>query len=65
MFGKHGLFAVDPAEGEKFDPNTHEALFQIPVADKEHNTIAVVTQKGFALNGRTLRAAKVGVVKNT
>ena len=65
VFGKHGLFAVDPAEGEKFDPNTHEALFQIPVADKEHNTIAVVTQKGFALNGRTLRAAKVGVVKNT
>lgn len=65
VFGKHGLVAVDPAEGEKFDPNTHEALFQIPVADKEHNTIAVVTQKGFALNGRTLRAAKVGVVKNT
>jgi len=65
VFGKHGLVRVDPAEGDKFDPNMHEALFQLPVADKEHNSIAVVTQKGFALNGRTLRAAKVGVVKNT
>jgi len=65
VFGKHGLVRVDPAEGDKFDPNLHEALFQLPAADKEHNTIAVVTQKGFALNGRTLRAAKVGVVKNS
>jgi len=65
VFGKHGLTRVDPAAGDKFDPNFHEALFQLPVADKENNTVAVVTQKGFALNGRTLRAAKVGVVKNS
>jgi len=65
VFGKHGLERVDPAEGDKFDPNMHEALFQLPAADKENNSIAVVTQKGFALNGRTLRAAKVGVVKNS
>jgi len=64
VFGKHGLTRVDPAAGDKFDPNLHEALFQLPVPDKENNTVAVVTQKGFALNGRTLRAAKVGVVKN-
>lgn len=64
VFGKHGLTRVDPAAGEKFDPNLHEALFQLPVPDKDNNTVAVVTQKGFALNGRTLRAAKVGVVKN-
>ena len=65
VFGKHGLTRVDPAAGDKFDPNFHEALFQLPVPDKENNTVAVVTQKGFALNGRTLRAAKVGVVKNS
>lgn len=64
VFGKHGLARVAPAEGDRFDPNMHEALFQLPVADKEHNSIAVVTQMGFALHGRTLRAAKVGVVKN-
>jgi len=64
VFGKHGLVAVEPAVGEKFDPNLHEALFQLPSPDKDHNTVAIVTQKGFALNGRTLRAAKVGVVQN-
>lgn len=64
VFGRHGLVRLDPKAGEKFDPNLHEALFQLPVAEKENNTVAVVTQKGFALNGRTLRAAKVGVVKN-
>jgi len=64
VFGKHGLTRVDPAAGDKFDPNLHEALFQLPAPDQEDNTVAVVTQKGFALNGRTLRAAKVGVVKN-
>jgi len=64
VFGKHGLTRVDPAAGDKFDPNLHEALFQLPAPEQEDNTVAVVTQKGFALNGRTLRAAKVGVVKN-
>ena len=64
VFGKHGLTRVNPSDGDKFDPNVHEALFQLPAPDKENNTIAAVTQKGFVLNGRTLRAAKVGVVKN-
>jgi molecular chaperone GrpE len=60
---KHGLERFNP-EGEKFNPNEHEATFMTPMPDKEENTVFHVQQKGFKLNGRVLRAAKVGVVKN-
>lgn len=60
---KHGLERFDP-EGEVFNPNEHEATFMTPMADKENNTVFHVQQKGFKLNGRILRPAKVGVVKN-
>ncbi|EMR66502.1 putative mitochondrial co-chaperone protein [Eutypa lata UCREL1] len=60
---KHGLERFDP-EGHKFNPNEHEATFMTPMPDKEDNTVFHVQQKGFKLNGRILRAAKVGVVKN-
>ncbi|RKF72281.1 GrpE protein-like protein, mitochondrial [Golovinomyces cichoracearum] len=63
---KHGLERFDPSvEGEKFNPNEHEATFMLPVEEKEDNTVYLTQQKGFKLNGRVLRAAKVGVVKNT
>ncbi|KAE9568458.1 GrpE [Colletotrichum fructicola] len=60
---KHGIERVNP-EGEKFNPNEHDATFMAPQPDKEDNTVFHVQQKGFKLNGRVLRAAKVGVVKN-
>ncbi|AEO61956.1 hypothetical protein MYCTH_2316726 [Thermothelomyces thermophilus ATCC 42464] len=60
---KHGLERFAP-EGEVFNPNEHEATFMTPMPDKEHNTVFHVQQKGFKLNGRVLRPAKVGVVKN-
>jgi molecular chaperone GrpE len=60
---KHGLERFDPS-GEKFNPNEHDATFMAPQAGKEDNTVFHVQQKGFKLNGRVLRAAKVGVVKN-
>jgi molecular chaperone GrpE len=62
---KHGLERFDPSEkNEKFDPNVHEAVFQTPMPDKEDGVCFHTQQKGFLLNGRVLRAAKVGVVKN-
>ncbi|KAI1456142.1 GrpE-domain-containing protein [Annulohypoxylon moriforme] len=60
---KHGLERFSP-EGEKFNPNEHEATFMTPMPGKEDNTVFHVQQKGFKLNGRVLRAAKVGVVKS-
>ncbi|KAG4431188.1 hypothetical protein IFR05_013333 [Cadophora sp. M221] len=63
---KHGLERFDPSvEAEKFNPNEHEATFMTPMQGKEDNTVFLTQQKGFKLNGRILRAAKVGVVKNS
>lgn len=63
---KHGLERFDPAaETARFDPNVHEAVFQTPQQGKEDGTVFHTQQKGFMLNGRVLRAAKVGVVKNS
>ncbi|VVT58166.1 uncharacterized protein SAPINGB_P006070 [Magnusiomyces paraingens] len=58
---KYGITKINPV-GEKFDPNLHEATFQAPQADKEPGTVFFVQQTGFMLNGRVLRAAKVGIV---
>ncbi|KAK5119390.1 hypothetical protein LTR85_007746 [Meristemomyces frigidus] len=63
---KHGMERFDPAEtGDKFDPNKMEATFQAPQPGKEEGAVFYTQQKGFTLNGRVLRAAKVGVVKNS
>jgi molecular chaperone GrpE len=62
---KHGLERFDPSvEGEKFNPNEHEATFMTPMAGKEDGTVINTQVKGFRLNNRVVRAAKVGVVKN-
>jgi len=63
---KNGLERFDPAEGEgeKFNPNEHEATFMTPMAGKEDGIVFHTQSKGYKLNGRVLRAAKVGVVKN-
>ncbi|KZF20035.1 GrpE-domain-containing protein [Xylona heveae TC161] len=60
---KHGLERFDP-ENERFDPNLHEATFMTPMPGKEDGTVMFTQQKGFLLNGRVVRPAKVGVVKN-
>lgn len=59
---RHGLVKISPV-GEKFDPNVHEATFEVPQPDKEPGTVFHVQQTGFSLNSRVLRAPKVGVVK--
>ncbi|EXJ90836.1 molecular chaperone GrpE [Capronia coronata CBS 617.96] len=64
---KHGLERYDPMEGggRKFDPNTDEATFFTKVEGKEDGEVFFTQSKGYKLNGRILRAAKVGVVKNS
>lgn len=59
---KHGIEKIDPM-GEQFDPNQHEATFEIPHPDKEPGTVFHVQQPGYTLNKRVLRPAKVGLVK--
>ena len=59
IFARHGIKAV-PGKGEKFDPNVHQAVAQIP-SDEEKGYIAEVMQTGFKIGERTLRAAMVAV----
>lgn len=63
---KHGLEKVDPSKaGEKFDPKVHDAVFMAPQEGKEEGSVFFTQQPGYLLNGRVLRAAQVGVVKNS
>ena len=49
--------------GEKFDPTLHEALTMIPSPDHESNTVVDTIQKGYTLNERLVRAARVIVAQ--
>ena len=60
--GKSGVEQIDPL-GEPFDPQLHEAMTMVPNPDAEPNSVMDVMQKGYVLNGRLVRAAKVIVVK--
>ncbi|KAI9697191.1 MAG: Mitochondrial matrix cochaperone [Candelina mexicana] len=63
---KHGITRFDPSEkAEPFNPNLHEATFMAKQEGKVDGIVFHTQQKGFLLNGRVLRAAKVGVVKNS
>jgi molecular chaperone GrpE len=59
---KYGVTAVSP-EGEPFDPKLHEALTMQESTTAEPNTVITVVQKGYELNGRLLRPARVIVAK--
>jgi molecular chaperone GrpE len=59
---RHGVTRVDPV-GEKFDPNYHQAMFEVPDATKPNNTVMNVVQAGFKIGERMLRPALVGVSK--
>lgn len=59
---RHGVRKID-AEGQKFDPNFHQAMFEIPNADVPNNTVVQVVQAGYAIGDRVLRPAMVGVAK--
>lgn len=60
---RHGIEKIDPI-GEQFDPNQHEATFELAQPDKEPGTVFHVQQPGYTLNSRVLRPAKVGLVKS-
>ena len=49
------------AEGARFDPDQHEALSMVPSPEHEPNTVMMVVQKGYLLNERLLRPARVVV----
>jgi molecular chaperone GrpE len=59
---RHGVKKLYP-EGEKFDPNFHQAMFEVPNAEVPANTVVQVVQPGYSIGDRVLRPAMVGVAK--
>jgi len=57
-----GVEAYSP-EGERFDPNLHEAMAKQPVDGAEPGTVVEVYQRGYRLNGTVLRPARVVVAE--
>jgi len=59
---KHGVQQINPL-GEPFNPQQHEAIAMVPNPSMEPNSVMDVMQKGYLLNGRVIRPARVVVTK--
>ena len=60
---RNGVKPIAP-DGEKFDPNFHEAIYEAPGTGQDNGTIIEVVEIGYMIGDRLLRAAKVGVAKD-
>ena len=59
---KNGVKKLEP-EGQKFDPNFHQAMYEVPNPEVPNNTVVDVVQPGYVIGDRMLRPAMVGVAK--
>jgi molecular chaperone GrpE len=62
LLAKHGVKPIE-AEGQKFDPHRHQAMFEVPDPSRPEGTVVQVVQTGFSIGERVLRPAMVGVAK--
>lgn len=62
VFERHGIARIDP-KGQRFDPNLHQAMFEIEDPTVASGTVLQVIAAGYIQHGRLLRAAMVGVSK--
>ena len=62
VLDKNGVKRFDPT-GEKFDPNLHQAMYEVPDPSRPNGTVAQVVQAGYMIGERVLRPALVGVTK--
>ncbi|MBX9777822.1 MAG: nucleotide exchange factor GrpE [Xanthobacteraceae bacterium] len=60
---KHGVKKFEPKKGDKFDPNLHQAMYELPDPSQPAGTVAQVVQPGYMIGERMLRPAAVGVAK--
>jgi len=62
QLSKNGVVQLNP-EGEKFDPNFHQAMFEVPNTEIPNGTVVQVVQAGYQIGERVLRPAMVGISK--
>ena len=63
VFQRYGIRKVETV-GAKFDPNFHQALFEVPTSEHPPGIVMQEMQSGFAIGERCLRPAMVGVAKS-
>lgn len=63
IFQKFALVEVNPAQGDKFDPEKHQAMSTQPSADVQADHVLFALQRGYLLNNRLLRPALVIVAR--
>lgn len=64
LLGEYGIRRMEIKAGDKVDPNFHHIIAFVPIPDKQNDEILEVTQVGYTIGERVLRAAKVVVIKN-
>lgn len=62
VFQRHGIRKLETV-GQKFDPNYHQAIFEVPTSEKPPGIVMQELQPGYAVGDRCLRPAMVGVSK--
>ena len=62
LLATHGVKPIE-AEGQKFDPHRHQAMFEVPDPSRPEGTVVQVVQTGYSIGDRVLRPAMVGVAK--
>jgi molecular chaperone GrpE len=61
---KHHIHRIEPL-GEAFEPDRHQAVFEVPEAESPAGTVVAMIQPGYLQHGRLLRPAMVGVAKES
>jgi molecular chaperone GrpE len=59
---RHGVKPIE-AQGQRFDPNLHQAIAEVPAPDAQPGTVVNVVQPGYLIGDRLLRPAMVTVAK--
>jgi molecular chaperone GrpE len=62
VFNRHGIKRLETV-GQKFDPNYHQAIYEVPTSEKPPGIVMQEMQAGYAVGDRCLRPAMVGVSK--
>jgi molecular chaperone GrpE len=62
VFQRHNIRKLETL-GQKFDPNFHQAMFEVPTSEKPPGTVMQEVQAGYAVGDRCLRPALVGVAR--
>ena len=60
---KQRVRRIAPQKGDRFDPNLHQAMYEVPDAAVPSGTVVQVMQSGYVIGDRVLRPALVGVAK--